>query len=80
MRREAAGLLSTGATLQVILEEFGKWLNASVNATMAERNRYFGVVFNESNRLILAGSNLKVDERVEGTSCLGSLEGWFWKY
>ncbi|KAK9837439.1 hypothetical protein WJX81_002398 [Elliptochloris bilobata] len=43
----------------VILEEFGKWLNASVNATMAERNHYFNIVFNESNRLIAAGSNLK---------------------
>ncbi len=44
---------------QVILEEFGKWLNASENATMAERDRYFGVVFNESNGLIASGSSLK---------------------
>ncbi len=49
---------------QVILEEFGKWLNASENATMAERDRYFGVVFNESNGLIAAGSSLKA--RVRG--------------
>ena len=46
--------------MQVILEEFGKWINATVNATMAERDRYFNIVFNETNQLITAGSSLKV--------------------
>lgn len=46
--------------MQVILEEFGKWINATVNATMAERDSYFNIVFNESNQLISAGSSLKV--------------------
>lgn len=44
---------------QVILEEFGKWLNESANATMADRDRFFAAAFNESNALIAAGSNLK---------------------
>lgn len=44
----------------MILEEFGKWINATVNATMAERDRYFSIVFNESNQLITDGSSLKV--------------------
>ena len=45
----------------MLLEEFGKWLNTSVNATMDERNKYFGVVYNESQALIdLPGSPLKV--------------------
>ena len=42
------------------MEEFGNWINATVNATMAERDSYFNIAFNESNRLITAGSSLKV--------------------
>jgi hypothetical protein len=48
-------------TLQLLLEEFGKWLNASVDATMEQRDKYFAVVYNESQRLMqLPGSPLKV--------------------
>ncbi|KAK9917687.1 hypothetical protein WJX75_007185 [Coccomyxa subellipsoidea] len=44
----------------LILEEFGKWLNSSVNATMEERNKYFGIVYDEcQNNMDLQGSPLK---------------------
>ena len=47
--------------LQLLLEEFGKELNATLNATMAQRNQYFSVVFNETSALINApNSTLKV--------------------
>eukprot|EP00884_Botryococcus_braunii_P015420 jgi/Botrbrau1/2561/Bobra.0079s0047.1 len=51
-----------GAILKkpILLEEFGKWLNATVRADMAQRNLYFRIIFDESNRLINApGSYLK---------------------
>ncbi|CAL8463534.1 g3068 [Coccomyxa elongata] len=45
---------------QLILEEFGKWLNSSVNATMDQRNKYFGIVYDESETAVsLPGSPLK---------------------
>lgn len=41
---------------QVLLEEFGKWANNS----MEERNDYFRFAFDESNIFISNGSSLKV--------------------
>jgi len=47
--------------VQLILEEFGKWLNSSVGATMEERNKYLSIVYNETQMLInTPGSTLKV--------------------
>ena len=48
--------------VQLILEEFGKWLNSSVKATMEERNKYFGIVYDETEiAASLPGSPLKVN-------------------
>ncbi|EIE27597.1 glycoside hydrolase [Coccomyxa subellipsoidea C-169] len=50
------------ATLKkpLILEEFGKWLNSTVNATMEQRDKYFGIVYDEcENNIDLPGSSLK---------------------
>ena len=38
--------------LQLLFEEFGKWLNASANATMVERNDTFATVFDESEKIM----------------------------
>jgi hypothetical protein len=49
--------------LQLLLEEFGKWLNATVKADMPERNKYFSIVFDEVNKQINAGTYMKVSVR-----------------
>lgn len=60
----AVQMMSTNLSslcVQLILEEFGKWLNSSVNATMDERNKYFGIVYDEcQSNMDLQGSSLKV--------------------
>ena len=52
---------------QLLLEEFGKELNATLNATMAQRNLYFSIVFNQSNGLFdQPGSTLKACQTSAG--------------
>ncbi len=46
--------------LQVILEEFGKFINATVGADMNQRNQYYGIIFDEINKLTDAGKPIKV--------------------
>ena len=46
--------------LQVILEEFGKFINLTVGADMAQRNQYYGIIFDEINKLTDAGKPIKV--------------------
>ncbi len=63
--------------VQLILEEFGKWLNSSVNATMDQRNKYFGIVYDEvETAASLPGSPLKVNAQI---SFHMSLYDWFCK-
>ena len=38
--------------LQLLFEEFGKWLNATADATMVERNNTFATVFAESQHIM----------------------------
>jgi hypothetical protein len=45
---------------QVILEEFGKFINATVGADMNQRNQYYGIIFDEINKLTDAGKPIKV--------------------
>jgi len=46
--------------LQLLFEEFGKWLNATADATMVERNDTFATVFAESQRIMdQPGTSLK---------------------
>ncbi len=45
---------------QVILEEFGKIINATIGADMAQRNQYYGIIFDEINKLNDAGKPIKV--------------------
>ena len=46
--------------MQVILEEFGKFINLTVGADMAQRNQYYGIIFDEINKLTVAGKPIKV--------------------
>ncbi|DBB02500.1 hypothetical protein WJX82_002641 [Trebouxia sp. C0006] len=43
----------------VILEEFGKFINATVGADMNQRNQYYGIIFDEINKLTDAGKPIK---------------------
>ena len=45
---------------QVILEEFGKYINLTTGADMAQRNQYYGIIFDEINKLTDAGKPIKV--------------------
>ena len=45
---------------QVILEEFGKLIDATVGADMNQRNQYYGIIFDEINKLTDAGKPIKV--------------------
>ena len=45
---------------QVILEEFGKYINLTTGADMAQRNQYYSIIFDEINRLTDAGKPIKV--------------------
>ena len=46
---------------QLLLEEFGKEQNLTLNATMVQRNLYFAAIFNATSALINApDSTLKV--------------------
>ena len=38
--------------LQLLFEEFGKWLNASANATMVDRDVTFSTIFDESQAIM----------------------------
>ncbi len=42
---------------QVMLEEFGKFINATVGADINQRNQYYGIIFDEINKL---ASSIKV--------------------
>ena len=44
---------------QVVLEEFGKFINATVGADMDQRNQYYGIIFDEINTLTDAGKPIK---------------------
>lgn len=59
VRKLTPVILSTWC-LQLLFEEFGKWLNASANATMADRNATFATVFDEAEQIMdQPGSSLK---------------------
>ena len=45
---------------QVILEEFGKFINTTVGADMNQRNQYYSIIFDEINKLTDAGKPIKV--------------------
>lgn len=45
---------------QVILEEFGKFINLTVGADMAQRNQYYGIIFDEINKQNDAGKPIQV--------------------
>ena len=45
---------------QVILEEFGKYINLTTGADMAQRDQYYGIIFDEINKLTDAGKPIKV--------------------
>ena len=46
--------------MQLLFEEFGKWLNASAGATMVQRDEIFATIFDESEQIIdQPGSALK---------------------
>ena len=38
--------------MQLLFEEFGKWLNASADATMVQRDETFATIFDESTQII----------------------------
>lgn len=38
--------------MQLLFEEFGKWLNASANATMVDRDETFTTIFDESQTIM----------------------------
>ena len=38
--------------MQLLFEEFGKWLNASVGATMVQRDEIFATIFDESEQIM----------------------------
>ena len=38
--------------MQLLFEEFGKWLNASANATMVDRDATFTTIFDESQAIM----------------------------
>ena len=38
--------------MQLLFEEFGKWLNASANATMVQRDEIFATIFDESEQIM----------------------------
>lgn len=44
----------------MILEEFGKWLNVTLNATLEQRMKYLHIVYDEVNRNIQQGTPLQV--------------------
>ena len=46
--------------MQLILEEFGKWLNVTQGATLAQRGQYLSIVYDEVNRNIEQGTPLQV--------------------
>ena len=43
--------------VQVILEEYGKWINETTNSTMAQRNQYYAAIANEADTLMRAANN-----------------------
>ena len=46
--------------MQLLFEEFGKWLNASAGATVVQRDEIFATIFDESEQIIKQpGSALK---------------------
>ena len=38
--------------MQLLFEEFGKWLNASAGATMVQRDQIFATIFDESEQIM----------------------------
>lgn len=64
-------------SLQLLLEEFGKWLNATVKADIPERNKYFSIVFDEVNRQINAGTYMKVSGQLAPCR-ISSRTGFVW--
>ncbi|KAK9812428.1 hypothetical protein WJX73_010063 [Symbiochloris irregularis] len=50
-----------GAILKkpVLLEEFGKWVNATANSSIADRNTYFKIILDTAFQYIANGSALK---------------------
>ena len=38
--------------MQLLFEEFGKWLNASANATMVDRDETFATIFSEAEAIM----------------------------
>ncbi len=46
--------------LQLILEEFGKWLNVTQGATLEQRRQYLSIVYDEVNRNVEQGTPLQV--------------------
>ena len=50
----------SAVNMQLLFEEFGKWLNASANATMVQRDEIFATIFDESEQIMnQPGSALK---------------------
>ena len=43
--------------MQVILEEYGKWINETTNSTMAQRNEYYAAIANEAESLMRTANN-----------------------
>ena len=56
--------------LQVILEEFGKFINATVGADMNQRNQYYGIIFDEINKLTDAGKPIQVTLLSSSHACM----------
>lgn len=46
--------------VQVLLEEFGKWVNTSANASLADRDTYFRIFLDAAYQAISSGTALKV--------------------
>ena len=51
--------------VQVILEEFGKFINLTVGADMAQRNQFYGIIFDEINVQNQAGKPIQVSWHIE---------------
>ena len=60
-------------TVQVILEEYGKWINETTNSTMAQRNEYYAAIVNEAESLMRAANNSNLKGTGQRTPCLGQL-------
>ena len=54
--------------VQVILEEYGKWINETTNSTMAQRNEYYAAIVNQAESLMRAANN----SNLRGTGQLAS--------